>query len=632
MNSGGLLPKLKLLEKYRFVISVGIALIFCLIVLSMWGNNQQKWRNSLSGNVEDTGKLLIQQFEVILKENVGRLENLKHRLELTNGDYFQYWSEDAARIIESSNTFLFVEWIDSTMVIQRVEPFDGNEAAVGLDISQLDYRNADWQRARRDSVYNITHWLELTQGGSAFLVDEPVYIDGEFHGTITAGVDYTSRFDQVLQGLDEYHVQIADDNGTVFYSFGSTEGTDEYGDMMRTYQIEIGDANQSVWTISMVPNRIFGEIHATPFNNIVLGLMMILSLFLAFSFFLTQKSAVAERKTRRANQKMRALIEAAPVGIYVIDAEGYVTDFWNPAAEEMLGWKQSEVIGKFLPQVTDEYQTSYQGLMKEIKEKDGLSNREVTRKRKDGSMRTFRVNISKIIGDEEQMLVVFEDITKEKEYEEQLESSLEEKKILLSEIHHRVKNNLAIIIGLIELQNEEVEDEATKLNLFETKNRIYSISGVHELLYQTENFSDISFSDYINQLVKRLHDTFKSKKNSVKIKKSISGLRVNINQAIPLGLLLNELITNSYKHAFSGIKNPEIRLNLRQDNGFVEIEYMDNGVGVDYNEMQKSPSLGITIIRTSLKQLTAEYEYIEHDGFGIKFRFPENLKGAYSNL
>ncbi len=598
----------------------------------MWGSNQEKWQNSLSGKVDDTGSLLVQQFEVILNENLSRLENLKHRLEISNGDYFQYWEEDAARIIKSSNTFQFVEWIDSTMVIQRVQPFEGNETAVGLDISQFDYRNTDWQRARTDSVFNMTHWLELTQGGSAFLVDEPVFINGEFHGTITAGVDYTSRFDQVLQGLDEYNIQIADDNGTVFYSFGSDEGTDSYREMMTSHQIEIGDANQSVWTVSMVPNSIFGEVNSTSFNNVVLGLTIILSLLLAFSFFLTQKSAIAERTSKTANEKLRALIEAAPIGIYVIDAEGYVTDFWNPAAEEMLGWKRAEVIGNFLPQVTDEYQTSYKGLMKEIKEKNGISNREVARKRKDGSMRTFRVNVSKIIGDEEQMLVVFEDITKEKEYEEQLKKSLEEKEILLSEIHHRVKNNLAIIVGLIELQNDEVQDEATKLNLFETRNRIYSISSVHELLYQTDNFSEISFSEYINQLVNRLHNTFEDQKNSVKIKKNISGLRVNINQAIPLGLLLNELITNSYKHAFKGVQNPEITLNLSQENGYVEIEYKDNGVGVDYEEVKNSPSLGITIIRTSLRQLSADYNFIEHNGFGISLRFPENLKGAHSNL
>lgn len=623
---------MKLLEKYRLHVSLALALVLSMLAIIVWQYNQERWEESLSGKVDDTGQLLVQQFRVILQENVDRLGNLKHRLEFTNGDYFQYWEQDAARIVESSNTLSFVEWIDSTMVIQLVEPYKGNEEAVGLDISQLDYRNSDWQRARRDSIFNMTHWLELVQGDYSFLVDEPVYINGEFYGTITAGMDFTSRFNQVLQGLDEYNIQIEDSNGTVFYTFGSSEGTESFRDMMTTHQIKVGDANQSVWTVTMVPNSLFGVVNSMVYNNVVLGLTIMLGLFLAISFYLSQKSAAAERTSKMANQKLRALIESAPVGIYVIDANGYVTDFWNPAAEEMMGWKREEVVGNFLPQVTDDYQESYQGLMQEIKEKGGISNREVTRKRKDGTERTFRVNISNIVGAEEQMLVVFEDVTREKEYEEQLEKSLEEKNILLSEIHHRVKNNLAIIVGLIELQNADVQDEVTKSNLFETKNRIYSISGVHELLYQTDNFSDISFSEYINKLVSRLQNSFESQKRPVKINKNISGLKMNINQAIPLGLLLNELITNSYKHAFGGIEKPEISLELVQKNGFITIEYKDNGVGVDYEEMQQSPSLGVTIIKTSLSQLSAEYEFLNCSGFGICLKFPENLKGAHSNL
>nr|WP_255727762.1 histidine kinase dimerization/phosphoacceptor domain -containing protein [Rhodohalobacter sulfatireducens] len=609
-------------------------MVLSVIAISIWGYNQQRWEESLSGKVEDTGQLLVQQFRVILTENVDRLENLKHRLELTNGNYFQYWEQDAARIIESSNTLSFMEWIDSTMVIQRIQPYEGNEEAVGLDISQLEYRKSDWQRARRDSSFNMTHWVELVQGKYSFLVDEPVYINGEFYGTITAGMDFTSRFDQVLHGLDEYNIQIADGSGTVFYKFGSSEGTESFRDMMTTHRIEIGDANQSIWTVTMVPNILFGVVNSTVYNDIVLVLTIILGLFLAISFYLTQKSAQAERTSKLANQKQRALIESAPVGIYVIDGEGYVTDFWNPAAEEMLGWKQEEVLGNFLPQVTDEFEESYKGLMDEIKMNGGVSNREVTRKRKDGTKRTFRVYVSSIVGSDEQMLVVFEDITKEKEYEAKLKKTLEEKDILLSEIHHRVKNNLAIIVGLIELQNADVEDETTKSNLFETKNRIYSISGVHELLYQTDNFSDISFSEYLNQLVHRLKSTFDSQKNPVKINKNISGLRMNINQAIPLGLLLNELITNSYKHAFNGMNGPEISLDVNQSDGFIEIEYKDNGKGVDYVEMQQSSSLGITIIKTSLSQLSADYQFLQlpKTGFGINLRFPENIKGAHSNL
>ena len=111
---------MKFFEKYRLPISVGIALILSVLALLIWKYNKDRLEVSLAGKVMDTGKLLTQQFEGILHDNVGRLGNLKHRLEITNGDYFEYWNRDAARIVEMENTFKFVEWIDSSMVVQRV--------------------------------------------------------------------------------------------------------------------------------------------------------------------------------------------------------------------------------------------------------------------------------------------------------------------------------------------------------------------------------------------------------------------------------------------------------------------------------------------------------------------------------
>lgn len=610
------------LEKYRLFISLGMALILIAFILLVWNYDQKQLDDSLSSKVSDTGDLIVQQFDIVIRENVSRLENLKHRLEISEGDYFQYWDSDAQRIVETEPSFRFIEWIDSTMIIQRVEPIEGNEEAIGLDISSLDYRNSDWQKAKADSVFNMTHWLGLVQGDFAFLVDEPIYINAQFQGTLTAGMEFTSRFDEIMGGLDEYHLRIKDDIGTNFYSFGSPIGTDTYEEMKITRTIQLLDANQSVWTVTMVPNYLFGEVNSISDDKIILGLIILLSLLVAVSYFLSNKSIAAERTSNVANRKLRALIEAAPVGVYVINANGFVTDFWNPAAEKMLGWKQEEVVGNFLPHVTNEYKANYHDLMKEIKESNGISNREICRKRKDGTSRLFRVNISKIIGDEEQMLVIFEDITKEKEYELKLEKSIEEKNILLAEIHHRVKNNLAIIVGLIELQNIEVEDQNTKAHLYETKNRIYSISGVHELLYQTENFSDIDILDYMNELVNRLHQTYQDENNPVTIEKNISDFSINITQAVPLGLLFNELITNSYKHAFTDEKNPKITLELSQNKNFIEILYEDNGKGLDINIFDNASSLGVTVIKSSLAQLNAEYEIHAESGFEIRFRFP----------
>ena len=199
-------------EKNRILISLLLGVVLSSAVLVFWTSNQKRRNDSLRGKVADTNKLIVQQFHDVLMQNIYLLENLKRRLQFTNGEFFDHWSEDAKSIIEQEASFKFVEWIDSNMIIQRVEPFEDNEEALGLDISGIDYRRGDWNQARTDSTFNLTNWVELTQGNYAFLVDEPVYFGGKFQGSITAGMDFSASFNTIMQGLEEYHVRLADRN------------------------------------------------------------------------------------------------------------------------------------------------------------------------------------------------------------------------------------------------------------------------------------------------------------------------------------------------------------------------------------------------------------------------------------
>lgn len=623
---------MKFIERHRLAFSIALGLILSVIVLLIWSANNRSLQNSLKNNVEVTGNLVVQQFQEVLYDNVNRLNNLKHRLEVTNGSYFDYWNSDAALIIEQEPSFLFVEWIDSSMVIQKVEPLEGNEEAIGLDISELDYRNSDWNNARRDSTVNITHWLPLVQGDHAFLVDAPVYIQGNFYGTITAGMDFTLRFNEIMQGLEEYHVRMKDDKGTTFYTYGSTNGIEDSRPLTTTDTVMVGDINNSRWTVTLIPNRLFMSQNSVGGLRLNLILALILCVLLSVSFYFMQQSLAAERSSRRANNKLRALIESSPIGIYVLNERGVIVDFWNDAAERMLGWKKEEVINRYLPEVIDVKDKVFSKLMTQSLNNGALVNKEITRKRKDGSTGRFRLNVGTITEGEKQMLVLLEDISKEKQYESKLEKSLHEKEVLLAEIHHRVKNNLAIIIGLIELQKEEMADEQTAFLLNETQNRIYSISGVHELLYQTENFSEISIGEYVDNLLDRIKMTFKKEGSNVTIRRDVNSLHVNINQAIPLGLLLNELITNSFKHAFKGREAGEIWLELHEKNDSFEVFYKDNGIGLDQSVFENASSLGITLIKTLLAQLSADYRIEQGEGFAIRFQFPIKDIGPHSAI
>lgn len=609
--------------------------IFSVLVLIIWFGNQKLIRENQFNKVRETSQLVTLQFQKAVQQNISTLQNLKSRIEITNGQYFEYWEYDAGLIVEQGPAFLFVEWIDSKMVIQMIEPVEGNEEAIGLDISNLDYRKEDWEQTRQDSIINFTHWLELVQGPSSFLVDAPVFFDSSFRGTITAGMDFTPQFNSIMQGLDQYSIEIADGRGTIFYSFGDNTKAGLLEDYTVNHTIELPNTNSNTWSVRVVPNALFEEENSATgaYLNLALGLM--LSLFASVIFYYMQVAFGAQKSARQANEKMRALIESSPMAIYAIDTNGVVKDFWNKAAEEMLGWTQEEAMGQFMPHVAKGWEEDFKNLMSKSLKKGTIKNREIIRYRKDGSPIHLRLNVGRIVGDgveDQQMLAILEDITKEKEYQEQLENSVKEKEVLLSEVHHRVKNNLAIIAGLIELQKEGLDDEKLLIILMETQNRIYSISGVHELLYNTESFTEITFEEYAVKLIKRIRGMYDSERKNITIEHDFASRNLNINQAIPLGLLLNELISNSFKHAFKGRKTGKIFISLAEKDEAIEVVYKDDGSGFDKDKFDQSTTLGATLIKTLIAQLEADHSLETDQGFIFKFQFHVKEKGAHSNI
>jgi two-component sensor histidine kinase/FixJ family two-component response regulator len=224
------------------------------------------------------------------------------------------------------------------------------------------------------------------------------------------------------------------------------------------------------------------------------------------------------------------------------------------------------------------------------------------------------------------------DITETVELQQSIQQSLKEKTLLLSEIHHRVKNNLAIVTGLLSLQAMESNNDELRSILDHTAQRIISIAKVHELLYNTESFTDISFEEYVEVLIRSINESIKSNLGVLDINIE-HGLQININQAIPLGLLVNELITNSYKYAFDDKKDENrIHFGLRFENSRYIGEYYDSGSGFDIKKLKESTSMGYLLIDTLLKQLSAEFKLESENGFKLEFEFNPVSVGAHSNL
>lgn len=216
------------------------------------------------------------------------------------------------------------------------------------------------------------------------------------------------------------------------------------------------------------------------------------------------------------------------------------------------------------------------------------------------------------------------EITERKRAEEQVSTSLKEKEILLREIHHRVKNNLAVIISLLGIQCQFADDEVREM-FEEVQDRIYAMATAHETLYQSENMATLNARDYVERLVDHLFVSHGNEEDTPSLKKDVQELLLRIDTAIPLGMLLTELISNALKHAFPGNRRGEVRITLRSVGEYeYELGVSDNGVGIpDDVDLEKPASLGLDLVKTFVEQLKGKLSISVANGTSFRVRFCE---------
>jgi len=212
---------------------------------------------------------------------------------------------------------------------------------------------------------------------------------------------------------------------------------------------------------------------------------------------------------------------------------------------------------------------------------------------------------------------------KEQEAQKIIAQSLKEKETLLAEIQHRVKNNLAIISGLLNLQTEKAPCEESKLLMIESRNRVMSIAMVHERLYKKENLSKINLKQYLSELVQELIKSFPIQSHQIQIEEELEKIEIEITKAVPIGLIVNEALTNSLKHAFnSDNKKPTIKIKMQLIYDRVQICITDNGIGFSDINTRKDNALGLSLIESLSDQIDAEVVFKNDDGASVSIVFP----------
>jgi two-component sensor histidine kinase len=219
----------------------------------------------------------------------------------------------------------------------------------------------------------------------------------------------------------------------------------------------------------------------------------------------------------------------------------------------------------------------------------------------------------------EELNASFDDLVRSNE---QVKNSLQEKEVLLAEVHHRVKNNLAVISGLLQMQIFSTDNPSLHRLLRESQSRIKSMALIHEKLYQTSTFAQIEFGGYIRDLIHEIQISYPEKAGSVDINLQLKPISLELNNAIPCGLLLNELLSNAYKHAFVGQEHGQIDIRFGEEEGQYMLVVCDNGIGLSPGiNWQQSPTMGMTLIVTLVKQLKGQMEFVTNNGLTFILRF-----------
>lgn len=349
-----------------------------------------------------------------------------------------------------------------------------------------------------------------------------------------------------------------------------------------------------------------------------------------FSVDITQRIR-AELDLERNEGRLRTLISNSPYCIHELDVEGRIISI-NEAGVEMFHLQNpDQLIGRYFPVLIGK---KHAHMVDELLAKTLLGvSTEFEFSTGDSQYQSLMIPLKNEDDVVVRVMGITQDITERKKSEEIIENSLREKTTLLAEIHHRVKNNLAIVSGLLELQKVETDDERLTAIFDQSINRIISIAMVHELMYNTEDLSSVNVQAYLDKLIPAISATMQHKKQFVNFDLDIVDYKLNINQAIPLGLLLNELITNSFKYAFDGSANNQITVKVESVGAGIKVRYKDNGRGFPSEiDFDTPKNLGLNLIHAQLQQLDAKYKVDTKNQFLMDFEFLAQRKGSHSNI
>lgn len=311
---------------------------------------------------------------------------------------------------------------------------------------------------------------------------------------------------------------------------------------------------------------------------------------------------------RRSEAQLRKIIDRNPDAILVVDPEGNIR-FANPAAEELFSITMDDLLSRVF---------GYPVIKGEHTEINIVRNSDAERV---AEMRTIDIDWE----NKPHFLTSIRDISQRKAAERKIQVELEEKRTLLQELYHRTKNNMNVIRSLLSLNAEKYDSPEVQELVRNTENRIQAMSLVHQMLHQSESLTHITLRPYIEELAQLLLQSQADPSRTIQLDLEVDEIEISIEKTIPLGISLNELISNALEHAFANGRNGRIQIQIRKESaGNLAITFADDGVGVDPAfDFGSSKTLGLRLIRGLIEgQLSGRIAFNSDNGVRCDISIP----------
>ncbi|MGQ0700326.1 MAG: sensor histidine kinase [Panacagrimonas sp.] len=343
------------------------------------------------------------------------------------------------------------------------------------------------------------------------------------------------------------------------------------------------------------------------------------------------KDVTDARRREQAIQQLhafqRAVFDHAPDGIVVTDREGRIVEANNRMAL-MFGYDTEHLrtlsIDDLVPSKLRAHHHRHRASFHQAPSTRTMSrDRSLFGERADGTQFPIEVALAPLqSADGDRVIAIVKDVTDARKGEQAIRDALKEKDVLLGEIHHRVKNNLQIIHSLLDMQATRTTDLKAASALRDSQNRIQSMALIHQTLYQSRDFAEVDFGQFLATLGSHLQSSYQ--RNDLKLEVRAERVQLSIDRAIPCGLIVNELVTNALKHAFPDGRAGSIAIDLRVHRGIdVELSVSDDGIGIaDALDLENLPSLGMQLVQVLTEQIHAELHIRRRSPTRFSFTFP----------